>query len=252
MKDFKDQLNRAQSIADEGNSKRGSYYNKPAIAVVTAICLVILAMVIVMLVIFGKACNTAADVLLDDSNNSTYANNIYSGQYSGYSGNYQSNTAEQTEKTNAAPADFSYGVVAGTNYESSFSGLKFYGPSGWILQDHSALGSSSNGTLYDMAAQSSDGETSVAVLYYPLNSKYKSATAMLKAMQANTDGTVLNDSVSIRKGGNSFTGYIYTNNENGTTTYSEVIGTEVDGYVLLIQAKAMSSNELSAAIAYFR
>ena len=31
MKDFKDQLNRAQSVADEGNSKRGSYYNKPAI-----------------------------------------------------------------------------------------------------------------------------------------------------------------------------------------------------------------------------
>lgn len=251
MKDFKDQLNRAQSIADEGNSKRGSYYNKPAIAVVTAICLVILAMVIVMLVIFGKACNTAADVLLDDSSNSTYANNLYSGQYSGYSGTYQT-TEAQTEKTNAAPADFSYGVVAGTNYESSFSGLKFYGPSGWILQDHSALGSSSNGTLYDMAAQSADGETSVAVLYYPLNSKYKSAPAMLKAMQANTDGTILNDSVSIRKGGNSFTGYIYSNNESGTTTYSEVIGTEVDGYILLIQAKAMSSNELSAAIAYFR
>lgn len=251
MKDFNEQLNRAERAAASGKGKRGSTVNKPVVAAIVSFCVVVLALLIVMIVVFAKFFNQATDVLLEDSG----TKNSFGNTYNGYAGSYEAynnNTAGTTSKTTPVPADFSYGVVAGTNYESSFSGLKFYGPKDWTLQDHTALGSSSNGTLYDMAGQSGDGQTSVAVLFYPLNRKYSSSTAMLKAMQANTEGTILNDTVSLRKGGNNFTGYVYTAEESGTTTYNEVIGAEVNGYILIIQVKAWTSNQLSAAVAYFR
>ncbi len=253
MKDLKSQLNKGQQAQPASRLPRIQWTKKNIIIAVACgmFALILIFALIFMITFFGKA----ADRLASDDGTPRYAMS-QQGQYGGYSGGF--NTTDLTEDgiedpaVAESPKAFEYGAVAGNNYQSAFSGVKFYAPTDWNVQDHSALGSSSNGTIYDMAATSADGETSVAVIYYPLNSQYKSASSMLNAMKKNTAGEMLNDTVSIRKGGKNFTGYLYTVEQNGTTTYSEVIGTEVNGYIVIIQAKGWTTNQLSAAMSYFK
>lgn len=249
MKDLKDQLNKGQrAAADAGSSKGSGYYNKPVIIAVIAICAILLIGMIVAIILGLRFTNKAVEVF-DDPANTTYSYNLTGGSYTSL---FETTTIPGEVSTTETVKEFSYGVVAGNNYQSDFSGLKFYGSQGWVLQDHNSVSSPGNGTIYDMYGTSEDGETSVIVMYYPLNQKYSTVTSMLKAMESSTSGTVLNDTISVRKARHNFTGYMYSTESNGTTTYSEVIGTEVNGYALIIQAKAWTTNQLSAAMAYFK
>lgn len=248
MKDLKDQLNKDSHTTVVGGSSKGSgYYNKPVIIAVIVICAILLVGVVLFFVLFGRFTNKAVEVFDDPSTNPTYS---YNG--GAYSNAIESTTVPGAVSTTEAVKEFTYGVVAGNNYQSDFSGLKFYGAQGWRLQDHSSLSAPGNGTIYDMYGTSEDGQNSVIVMYYPLNQKYTSVASMLKAMEGSASGTVLNDTITVRKAGHNFTGYMYSVESNGTTTYSEVIGTEVNGYALIIQAKGWTTNQLSAAMAYFK
>ena len=155
MKDFKEQMNRAQAAQEDNYGALPERKNKVAIAVVVGILAVILIMGIAVVLLINNFTNH----LFDDSGSTSTAQYSYTyqyaaqgtGNYAGYTGDYSNPYASDEEETTAAGQSSNYasgstfqaGTVAGTTYQSAFSGIKFTAPSNWTLK--AGNGSSSGG-----------------------------------------------------------------------------------------------------------
>lgn len=257
MKDLKDQLNRAEQYTGT-NGEVPNKKNKTAIAVVIAICVVIIAFIVGIFVVINNFLGHVFDS--SDSGNGISTYSYTAGSYNGYTGSYNNSVTTTGEQTTAAKEGSNYasgstfqaGTVAGTTYQSSFSGIKFTAPSSWTLK--AGNGSASNGVITDLTAQDGGNSNSVAIMYYPLSNSgsYNSASAVLSGLKASLSGvSVINNNVTLRIAGNSFTGFIYTAENNGTTIYSEVLGAEVNGYVMILNVNSLSSSDLTTVMNMF-
>lgn len=258
MKDFKDMMEQAQQNASSQNTGKFQVKDHKLMVAVVAVVLALflVGMIIAVVVANGLLGAVSED---DGSLQTTSVDNVYAGgnNYSGYSGNYDNTTSTTNSSTTAditndygSGSTFQFGTVAGTTYESAFSGVSFQAPAGWTLTGYNS--SSSSSVIQDLDAVDAASTNMVSIVYYALqnNSSYNSADAVLTALKStcSKDGEIVSDSVKLRIGGNTFTGFIYRTNAGA---YSEIVAAEVNGYACIIQISSQNTTDLTTVLGMF-
>lgn len=225
--DLNDQFQRAQGVSADDNTSQKIII---AVAITLAVCFILIVIVGVIFI------TKTMDKFVDAEGTESY------------------NTEVVTDDTGAIVAtpttEFQYGVIDGTTYYSSFSGIRFAAPSDWMFTSYETARPSKSPK--DMSASGNNMSCSVVLQYESIQSnRYNSVTDALDSTQKMIDSygyKVLDSNASAKWGGNMFTGMIFVDTFNN---YKEVLVAEVNGYVLKISLTASSDTNLSIIRSYF-
>lgn len=158
--------------------------------------------------------------------------------------------------SNSVVSNFEYGTVNGNSYYSEFSGVSFKAPSSWVVTGYADSSYSNLLSPRDLSASDDDLSTSVVITYQAMKSHlYKSAEdALEKHMDTATreNNSLVNSDVTASFGGNQFIGIIYKKTLSDTYSYfTEVLVSEVNGYILEIYIQADTEADLKSTLAMF-
>ncbi len=164
----------------------------------------------------------------------------YSANGSYDTGSYESGSYDAAGGTSAS--GYPQGTVSGTTYHSSFAGVTFTAPSDWSVTSSST---------FDLEAKSADNNSNVKIEFLSTTGgQYGSAAEVIAALKSSID--VSDDNIHETIGGHDFVGFRFKgDNGNGSNAYSELLGTDVNGYAMIIQIIAPSVSDINTILGMF-
>ena len=160
--------------------------------------------------------------------------------------------------SNFVTSNFEYGTVNGNSYYSEFSGISFKAPADWVVTGYSDSSYSNLLSPRDLSASDDDMSTSVVITYQAMKSHLytKAEDALEKHIDTATtveNNSLVNSDVTASFGGNQFVGIIYKKTMSDTYSYfTEVLVSEVNGYILEIYIQADTEADLKSTLAMFK
>ena len=250
-KSLKQQLDGKPQKKPKAHSDKWAF---PTMIIVLAVLLVlILAIGGVALARYMRGAKQGVDSLPELSYSEQQS--PYSGSYGaagGTAGAYQVNGAGTagTETAAGPGGSFQYGTVSGTTYRSAFSGITFTAPSNWKVTGGTQTGQSSSTAVMDLDASNPDGTMSVKMEYFSKNGgQYGSSGELLAALKSSI--TTSKDDIHLQIGGRNFEGFLFRGKNGGKNAYSEILATEVDGYILVLQIIAPKTSDITTILNMF-
>lgn len=252
--DLNEQFQRAQAVTDNGGPRKW----------LIALIIGFLVMFLVVIILGTVFIVNTFDKFVDSepgasSGTSNYTENpTASGGFDPFNPTGGGSQTVRPSREQVTEIPIEYGTVTGTSYFSSFSGVSFSAPSDWSVTSAGGENFLSAMNSKDLSASSANLSSNVGINYKSSKSlTYKSAAdtiADYKAdVQGMANGTILDDDVSATYGGNRFSGIIYkkTVDEN-FAYYTEILVTELKGYIMEIYVETNSQEELNSIMGMFK